>query len=279
MDEPVALLDLIDQAIAGGEVTLPARNQTARDLQTILADPDYDTGRVLEIVQSDQALTTEVLRVANSPFYGGLSEITTLQQAVVRIGGPEVVRLAIAATEKRSYQVQDPALATSIAQLWEHALATAQGARWLARKLGFGDQESEAFIGGLLHDVGKLLLVRVLDELKTSGRLDQPVPAPVLAEILDTGHTHHGALLLEQWGLPGAYRRVVAEHHAGTADTGDTLLLLVRLANLACHGLGIGLKSDPSLNLAATEEAHALDVSDLLLAELSIMLEDSFQLA
>ncbi len=279
MSQPVALLDLIEQTIASGEITLPARNQTARQLQTILADPDYDLQAILDLIESDQALTAEILRVANSPFYGGLSEITTVRKAVVRIGGPEVVRLAIAATEKRSYQVADPALSRSIARLWDHALGTAQAARWLARKLGYADLESEAFIAALLHDVGKLLLIRVLDERRSAGRLEQEIPEPVLQEILESGHSRHGAQLLDHWGLPGSYRRVVAEHHADFLDEHDTLMLLVRLANRACHALGIGMLAEPTLNLAATEEAHALDASDLLLAELSIMLEDSFQLA
>ncbi len=278
MTRPVALLDLIEQTIASGEITLPARNQTARQLQAILADPGDDIQPILDLIESDQALTAEVLRVANSPFYGGLSEITTVRKAVVRIGGPEVVRLAIAATEKRSYQVTDPELSRSIARLWDHALGTAQAARWLARKLGYAEQESEAFIAALLHDVGKLLLVRVLDELKTSGKLAQDIPEPVLREILESGHSRHGGQLLDHWGLPQSYRRVVAEHHADFLDEHDTLMLLVRLANQACHALGLGLIHEPTLNLAATEEAHALDASDILLAELGIMLEDSFQL-
>jgi putative nucleotidyltransferase with HDIG domain len=276
MDKPLSLLEMIEAAVEDGEISLPARNQTARRLQAIIADEDHDIEQVLELIESDQALTTEVLRVANSPFYGGLSEVTTVRKAVVRIGGPEIVRLAIAATEKRSYQVADRSLATTIASLWDHALGTALGARWLARKLGFGELESEAFIAGLLHDVGKLLLIRIVDQLKTEGRLGDGVPETVLAEVLESGHTRHGAVLLEHWGLPEAYRRVVRDHHTDPVDASDTLLLLVRLANLACHGLGIGMVCDPSVNLAATEEAYALDARDILLAELSIMLEDAF---
>ena len=79
MNDGKSLLQLIEEAIASLEVALPARNQTAVQLQQILGQDEYDIQQILDVVQSDQALTAEVLRVANSPFYGGLSEITTIQ--------------------------------------------------------------------------------------------------------------------------------------------------------------------------------------------------------
>jgi len=278
VSENVSLLDLIEDAIASGEVALPARNQTAQQLQAILGRADYEIQEVLDIIESDQALTAEVLRVANSPFYGGLSKITTVRNAVVRVGAPEVVRLAIAATERESYRVRDAGLARLMEPLWDHALGSALAARWLARKLGFVDLESEAFIGGLLHDVGKLLLVRVCDDLLAQGRITQSIPDTVVAEILHAAHGRHGAALLQHWGLPDSYLSVVRDHHEETFDPRETLLVLVRLANHACHGLGVGLQHDASLDLNATEEAHALGASEILLAELVIMLEDHFAL-
>ena len=278
MSENLSLLDLIEQAIASLEVALPARNQTAVQLQQVLAKPDYDLREILELIESDQALTAEVLRVANSPFYGGLSEITTVQNAVVRVGGPEVIRLAIAAIEKESYRVRDAGLADLMAPLWNHAMGVALGARWLARKLGFQELENEAFIAGLLHDVGKLLLVRVCDDLISGDRIDQTIPDAVIHEILEQGHCRHGAALSDHWGLPDTYRTVILEHHDEHADEHNTLLLIVRLADLACRSLGVGMNRDSSLNLTATEEAHALDAREVLLAELTIMLEDSFSL-
>lgn len=275
MNQNPSILGVIEEAIASLAVALPARNQTAVQLQGIIQKPDYDLREILAIIESDQALTAEVLRVANSPFYGGLTEITTVHKAVVRLGGPEVVRLAIAAVEKESYRVKDQALADLMAPLWNHAMGVALGARWLARRLGFRDLENEAFIAGLLHDVGKLLLIKVCDDLKLQGRITHAVPDAVIREILATAHCRHGEALLRHWGLPEVYRAVVRTHHDEPADEHDSLVLMVRLANLACRNLGIGLAHDPSLNLGATEEAHALDIQDITLAELSIMLEDS----
>lgn len=279
MSEHRSLLNMIEDAIEAGAVTLPARNQTAQRLQGILANSDFDIQEVLDIVEVDQALTTEVLRVANSSFYGGLTEVTTVRGAVVRIGGPEVVRLAIAATEKESYKVRDPRLGELMQPLWDHAMGVAMGARWIARRLGYRDLESESFIAGLLHDVGKLLLIRVIDDLQHAGQLVCAVPESVVREVLGAAHAQYGANLLAHWSLPDVYQTVVRDHHQDPCDEQNPLLLMVRLANKACLSLGIGLAHDPSLTLAATEEAHALDARDVMLAELAIMLEDSFTLA
>jgi len=258
---------------------LPARSETATQLQQVLSDCDYDIEKILELIESDQALTAEVLRVSNSPFYGGLSEVTTVRQAVVRIGGPEVVRLAMAATEKKSYQVQNKELADYMPDLWEHSLGVAMAAKWLAKKLGYVELENEVFIAGLLHDVGKLLLIRVCDDLMSSGQVTRNIPGSLILEILEAGHCKHGASLLEHWSLPEDYRHVVRHHHDEVVDDGLTLLLLVRLADLACRSLGVGMHRDESLNLSATEESHILGAKEILLAELTIMLEDSFTLA
>jgi HD-like signal output (HDOD) protein len=273
-----SLLELIDGRVTAGEVDLPARNQIAQQLQDILHRENYEIQEVLRLVEQDPALTTEVLRVANSPFYGGLSTIGTIKAAVVRIGGPEVVRLAISATEKEHYRVRDPHLGKLMAPLWNHTLGVALGCRWLARRLGYDTLENEAFISGLLHDVGKLLLVRVCDDLITAGEIERQIPAAVMTEILETGHCRHGAALMQHWGLPTMYQDIALHHHDQELDTGNTLLLIVRLANLACRSLGIGLVHDASIDLAASEEAYNLNVRDITLAELAIMLEDSLSL-
>jgi len=279
MSENLSLLEMIEQAITTDQVSLPARNETATQLQQVLSERDYDIESILELIESDQALTAEILRVSNSPFYGGLSEVTTVRQAVVRIGGPEVVRLAMAATEKKSYQVQNQELAGYMPDLWEHSLGVAMAAKWLAKKLGYVELENEVFIAGLLHDVGKLLLIRVCDDLMSSEQVTRDIPGSLILEILEAGHCEHGASLLEHWSLPEDYRLVVRHHHDEEVDDGVTLLLLVRLADLACRSLGVGMNRDESLNLSATEESHILGAKEILLAELTIMLEDSFALA
>ncbi len=279
MSTQLSLMELIEQRIAEGRVELPPANQITAKLQALTSDPNFDMGKVDETISSDQALTTELLRVANGAFYGGLSKVKTVREAVVRLGAPEIVRLAVLAKEKSSYRAATPQLSAMLEPLWRHAVAVAMGARWLAKKLGFRDLENEAFIAGLLHDVGNLVLVRVIDDLIAAGELDAALPEAVLVELIDTGHTRHGHALALHWNLPEVYCEVVRDHHREDLAQAGTLINLVALADKACVQLGVGLEHDPSIRLDATDEAVMLGASDLVLAQLSIMLEDAAALA
>lgn len=275
MTTQLSLMDLIEQRIAAGKVDLPPANRITAKLQSVTTDPDFAMGDVVELISSDQALTTEVLRVANGAFYGGLSQVRSVRDAVVRLGAPEIVRLAVMSGEKAAYRARTPQLQAMIAPLWQHAVATAMGARWLAKKLGFNNLENEAFIGGLLHDVGSLMLVRIIDDLMVAGELEATLPPAVLVEIIETGHTRRGYELARHWHLPDIYCDVVRDHHEENLSEAGTLINLVALADKACVQLGIGLDKDASIRLDAADEAVMLGAKDLVLAQLSIMLEDT----
>ena len=92
-------------------------------------------------------------------------------------------------------------------------------------------------------------------------------------------HTQQGYSLMKQWHLPEEYCVIARDHHDKDFDSKNLLLLLVRLSNMACLKLGIGLAKDTSLILSGTEEAHQLNLTEIDLAELEISLEDTAILA
>jgi HD-like signal output (HDOD) protein len=88
-------------------------------------------------------------------------------------------------------------------------------------------------------------------------------------------HTEQGNLLLNHWNLPEKYCQIARDHHREDFDCNNILLVLVRLANHMCHKKGIALYEDPSIVLMATPEAHQLQLSEVDLARLEVLLEDS----
>lgn len=278
MNRDTSLLSMIDERIAAGDVQLPPASRVATRLQSLAGSSDFDMKEVVQLISSDQALTAEVLRVANGPLYGGLSEAKTLQDASVRLGGNEIARLAMVCSTKTSFEAHDPLLAGMLSPLWEHSLAAATGARWLARKLGFQELQNEAFIGGLLHDVGALLIIRVIDQIVQESDNRIELREPLLREILYRGHTNHGHTLARLWNLPELYCEIVRDHHRENAAPDNPVLNLVTLADKACYKLGIGLEEDKTVRLDAVDQAYALGATDLVLAQLSIMLEDLVEL-
>jgi HD-like signal output (HDOD) protein len=98
-------------------------------------------------------------------------------------------------------------------------------------------------------------------------------------EAMDVLHSQQGYNLMKQWNLPEEYCVIARDHHNKDFDNKNILLLLVRLSDMACLKLGIGLAKDSSLILPANEEAHQLNLNEIDLAELEIYLEDTAILA
>jgi len=269
-----SLLAMIEERITAGDYRLPARSSVAAELHTLAADPDFEMTRVIGLVSGDAALTGEILRVANSALYTGLSKVATVREAVVRLGSAQVFRLAMQTCEKEQYHACAPVLDGFMEPLWQHAVGVAHGSAWLARKLGYRDLEQTAFVAGLLHDVGKLLLVKVIDDVFSAEQIDGGLTDQLIREILESAHVTCGFELARSWGLPEEYGRIIRDHHQDDLSQGGTLINLVALSDKACRRLGLGIESEPSLVLAVTDEAATLGAGDIVLAQLLVALED-----
>ena len=158
--------------------------------------------------------------------------------------------------------------------LWSHALGTAIGGRWLALHLGLNRLAEECFLAGLLHDIGKLLLLRLIEDLQRSNRIPQNISPSIIKDILEDMHCAKGEQLMVHLNMPEIYCLAVGKHHNDGELEENAIMNLVKLANQTCHKLGIGLKQDPGLMLSTTTEAINLMASDLLLAELQVKLEE-----
>lgn len=274
MSEGRSLLSMIEVRVAAGDYRLPARSEVATQLHALAGDPDFEIEKVIRLITSDTALTGEILRVANSALYAGLSKVATVRDAIVRLGSKQVFRLAMQACEKEQYQARSPVLDALMEPLWRHTLGVAHGSAWLAQKLGYRDLEQTAFVGGLMHDVGKLLLVKVIDDVFSGPDAPGGLTDQLVREILDSAHTTRGYELAQGWGLPEEYGRIIRDHHLEDLSQAGTLINLVSLANKVCLRLGLGTDSEPSLVLAVTDEAQTLGAGDIVLAQLLVRLED-----
>jgi HD-like signal output (HDOD) protein len=274
MNRDGSLLERINDLIASDRFSLPVFNSVAVQIQRVASDPLHAASQVEDLIQLDQSLAVEVLRAANSPFYAGLATIRTIRNAVVRLGIEQVTRLAMLASERAKYKAMDARLNAMLQELWRHAKITAMAAQWLAKKLNCGHLEDETFLGGLLHDVGQLLILRAIDTLKATEGDSIEASEELVREVLAAAHTSLGYNLLKSWNIPEVYCHIARDHHLDDYDPTDTTLVIVRLANEASGKMGIGLHSDPALVLAATPEALTLKASDIQLAQLEVMLED-----
>lgn len=272
------LIELIRDHLQGDLQNLPVFNSVAVKLQQMLTRRDFRMEDVIEMISEDQSLASQVLKVANSSYYAGLSSIATIKDAIVRLGAQEVANMVMMASQFELYRSKDEYLNSSMQKLWMHSLACATGARWLAKKAGYVNLAAECFMAGLLHDIGQLALLKVLDDIHRNNESKIAFSNTLISEILIRMHEDVGHQLLKSWSLPEAYCSVAANHHKEDFDGADILLLIVRLSDKACKRIGKSLHPDASLSLVSSPEAHYLGTKEITLAELEIILEDAGEL-
>ncbi len=270
-----SLIDVINRHLADQKVRLPAFHSTALRIQREIANQDPDIRLIEKLIVGDQSLTGEVLSVSNSSFYKGLRQVATVRDAIIRLGINEVSNIVTMVTHEHHFRSNDPFIHQIMRSLWRHSVGCALGAHWLARQTGFEGSSNETFFAGLLHDVGKLFILTVIDDLKHSGRMSTQPTGAIVQEAMTALHTEYGSSLMRHWNLPDKYCLVARNHHAETIDANDFLLATVRLANRACRKMGIGLRQDSTIVLSACPEAEQLHLSELDLARLEVRLEDS----
>lgn len=199
----------------------------ATDLDTDLSD----LGRVLS---ADEGLTAKVLRLSNSSFYGRSKQIGTVNDAIRTLGYYTLRSLVVASSSHAIFKQKDSTRFLPV--LWDHSLATAVASRHLGRQLKHASTE-EAFIAGLLHDVGKLVLTQMVpgefQKVQRSASVDGNW---CRHEKKQFGFTHVdvGVAMLEQWNFPRDLLEAIALHHSDpemAPERPATLAQLVWLAN------------------------------------------------
>jgi putative nucleotidyltransferase with HDIG domain len=275
MPENRSIVEVINDNIEDSNLNIPVFNSVALRLQKVLERKDYGIDEVNRLIIADAGLASQVLRVSNSSFYAGLNKVTTIRDAIVRLGASCVANIAMMSTQQDIYRSSDPKLNEMMRTLWRHALCCAIGSKWLAAKTNFASLKEEAFLAGLLHDIGKLFLLKVMEKVIRDGKQAGAISAALVTEVMESMHVAQGANLMRKWNLPESYCAVVSGHHGDKWDQGNALLAIVRLVNITCRKLGVHISPDPSLVLFACSEAQILGVREITLAELEIVIEDA----
>lgn len=273
MNKQYSLMDLVDQKLEQGEVELPVFDQVAQEVYTAAQSDSATAEEICALIQQDPVLMSEVLRMANSSFFSGLVDITTVNDAVVRLGLKQLCTLVLSISQKRMYSASEGQFKDRLNTLWQHVSTTSLSARWLASATGYRKLADEVHVGALLHDVGKLSLLRIIEELAETS--DIPQLDDLIDPTLDQFHCEHGAKLLEIWGVPQVYRDIVLQQQDAEFDQSNISLAIVRLADRACAKEGISDRPEPDLNLEVLAETSCLGIDDIGLAELCIAIEDA----
>ena len=211
---------------------LPRPSQSVLRLNSLLDSADSDVNEVADVVEQDIALTVKLFQLVNSAYYGLSRNIQEVREAISYLGMTTVRNLAVSIEVFRTVSATAMRHEDVVGELHEHGNATAA----LARQLVLGrEQGNEAFVGGLLHDVGLLALVSYMpdrfEELKRASESSSLSLWDLELDIIGANHADLGAYLLNFWGLSFPIVEAVARHH----DSAD----IAQRKMDAAHAVGV----------------------------------------
>ena len=242
--------------------TLP--EVTSQIIKTV-EDPKSTAQQLHKIVSHDPALVTRILKVVNSAFYGLPGQIGSIERAIVILGLNGIKNIAVAASLGQLFRGAILCDGVSANDLWIHCIATAVAARDLARNMKVPIAD-EAFLAGLIHDIGLLVSLQVypekLREVCNAARRNGADFLNLERSIIGLDHQQLGMGLAEQWKFPRGCQLVAGYHHnpQALADQSRQLVAIVHVADTLC------CQSKHGMNLTAAHQS----LSHERLAELRI---------
>jgi HD-like signal output (HDOD) protein len=254
---------------SSGKIDLPSVPATLARVIQVTNKPDATAEQLANVVMFDQSLSTKVLRLANSAYYGRRAKADTITDAVVTLGFNSVRNLAASASVVDVLFPKQLFPGFSWQEMWTHSVTCALAAEGIySRMVGSSRASESAFVAGLLHDVGKLVLARALPH-----RFVQVVEAcqgygyqmqQAESNILGTNHALVGGDLAQQWDFPASLTAGIRHHAAPEgAEEHEDLAQAVCAGNLLAKRMGknylVGVPVEISLKEVA--DRAALDVA------------------
>ncbi|MEE8492501.1 MAG: HDOD domain-containing protein [Nitrospirales bacterium] len=203
--EPVSQIRAaLAERIEQGTLDLPLLPQVASQVMALTGDPNTDAARFSSLIHQDQALAGHILRIANCPAYMPRSPIVSLQQSIAWLGLNILAEIAVTISLQNGvFRVQG--YKAEIKQLWRHAFATALYGKEIAR-LGRHNVES-AFLCGLLHSIGKPVILHAVSELQK--QVETTLPWDAMHMLMQEYHTQVGTVMADRWNLPSQVRAAI----------------------------------------------------------------------
>jgi putative nucleotidyltransferase with HDIG domain len=257
---------------------LPTIPKIAVHLAKLVDDPNTSASQVAKTLSSDQMLTARVLRMANSAFYGAPRRISTITDAIVLLGMRTIRNMAMAVS---CFDVLDRELhsyAMRRGDMWRHAICVGYAAQLIAERMRYRATE-EAFVAGLMHDIGKVVIslsfadefTRVLDLAATTDS------AFCIAEtqVLGFDHAEVGARITESWKLPQHLVEAIRFHHTPNEQAEfSSLTAIVHVADVLCLTLGIGIGTDGLRYAIEPEVLDRIGLTRQSIEEVMILVAD-----
>jgi putative nucleotidyltransferase with HDIG domain len=221
---------------------LPTPPIVFTQITKVINNPNTSAYEIGAIIAEDPALTAKVLKLTNSSYYGISRTITNVKQAIVILGLDAVKSLVISASVFDAFSKNSALDREYLEYFWRHSLLVAIMAKTLSRfiKRGFLHESEIAFSGGLLHDIGKLIIISHLaEEYSKIKTIMEKRPSyseiDIESSVLQFSHSDLGSYMAAKWNLPGEICFAILNHHSEEAIPVDSFAAVIHLADQLAH--------------------------------------------
>ena len=261
--------------------SLPTLPQVVHKVISMVENPGVSSAELAKTISLDASLVSIILKVVNSAFYGLPRKISTLTQATVILGFNTIKNIVLTASVFTAFEGGGTSNRFDRKKFWEHSISCAVACKVLSKRIRLGLPE-EAFVAGLIHDIGKIVLDQFLHD-KFEEVLDVVDAKDIsfrLAEkdVLGVDHTQIGEWLCDKWRFPKQVQESVQFHHSPLlAESHKKMVAIVHLGNAISRLEGIGFGGDhqpPEINPKSWE---MLSIPEEEIGELIVEIKAEFE--
>ncbi len=262
----------LDEVISSSSDLEPLPMSVTRLASMVVSD-DTDLNEIAEVISYDQSLTARLLRWANSAASANTMPVTSVDDAVMRMGTGIILEVAMAASVRKEFNQSIPEYGLTEGELWKHSIASALAVDIFKGRTSV-EVPQESFTTALLHDVGKLVLMQYLDAdtlglLNTARQKGGASERQAESELLLVHHGEVGGLVAQHWKLPESIVTGIIYHHT-PEEIDEPLPYVVQMANIVAKTIGTGHGMDPTdldekqsaLNYLGFSEEDFVDICD-----------------
>jgi HD-like signal output (HDOD) protein len=234
--------------IAESIIGLPTLPTVVSKMLELVDNPRTSTAVLARLVSTDQSLTARILKMANSAYYGFPREISTVNMAIVVMGFNAVKDMGLSLSVFDVFKDASGVQNFDITRFWEHSIGCGVAAKTIARRCRHSIA-GEAFVAGLLHDIGKVVLSQymrkefddIMQHVANGGSIDEAE-----MDLVGASHGEIGSWLAEKWRLPVMISQSIRFHHSPWECREHAVLVaIVSVANYLCHKNNIGASGRP----------------------------------
>ena len=272
-------------AIIDGIGSIPTLPSVVERITRLLQNPQTTAEEVGKAITVDQSLASKVLKLVNSAFYGFPGRISTITHAIVILGFSTVKNIVLTASIFDFFKNSNKNSTFDLEAFWRHSIACGSASQAVAKAVGYSEKES-CFIGGLIHDIGKIILCNYfpgeLSKIMQEVRLSECLFLDAEKKLFDFTHQDIGAVLAGRWNLPENLQQVIQHHHNPASASGSTrfpMIASVHCADVLVRAMDFGNGGDDKIPVVSDPVWQELGMENIAMSNLLDNVEMEYEKA